>query len=261
MGLQNFRAQCALSILVLGVVGCGSSQSPSDSADAGASGIDGARQQTIYSVANGCYALDSEAGSVTLTTAEDDYTLTDDPEEAARFYLKPTALGSYLLLSRYERVEGTAGQKQLLGITDPGGEFLDAFGNFIGEVGFLVSGVGDITQILVDVIDSGSGPVRDLGETIGDLGGNLGDINVSPTLAVVDAASDLAVWNLLPADGGRFSLTNAVTGQRLAAAQGVVALTNATTAGVETAFRLRPVADCDPYPEVSVNAELLDARG
>ncbi|WP_420426471.1 hypothetical protein [Algiphilus sp.] len=198
---------------------------------------------------------------MTLTTAEDDYTLTDDPDDAATFYLKPTALGSYLLLSRYERVEGTAGQKQLLGITDPGGEFLDAFGNFIGEVGFLVSGVGDITQILVDVVDSGSGPVRDVGETVGDLGGNLGDINVSPTLAVVEEANDLAVWNLLPASDGRFSLTNAVTGQRLAAAQGVVALTNATTAGVETAFRLRPVAECDAYPEVSLNAELLDARG
>ena len=261
MAYRIHRAQLLLCGLAFGLAACGTSESPSESADSGTAGGGQPARQTIYSVANGCYALDSDAGSVTLTTSERDYTLTQNAEEAVSFFLKPTRLGSYLLLSRYARVEGSAGQKQLLGITDPGGEFLDALGNFVGEVGFLVSGVGDITQIVLDLIDSGSGPIRDIGETVGDLGGNLGDINVSPTLAVVDEANDLAVWNLLPASDGRFSLTNAITGQRLAAAQGVLALTDATTAGVETAFRLRPVADCDPYPEASLNAELLDSRG
>lgn len=249
---------CAMA---LALIGCGSSQSPADPASTGPTGDGQPSGQTIYSFANGCYALDSTAGSVTLTSAEDDYTLTDNPAEAVHFFMKPTALGSYLLLSRYERVEGAPGQKQLLGISDPGGEFLDQFGNFIGEVGFLISGVGDITELLVDPVSTGSGPVRDIGETVGDLGGNIGDVNVSPTLAVVDAASDLAVWNLLPASDGRFSLTNAITGQRLAAAEGILALTDATTAGVETAFRLRPVTDCDPYPEASLNAVALDDRG
>jgi len=260
MGYREAIRGALLCAMALGMIGCGSSDGPS-AVDDTPSGDDAAARQTIYSFANGCYALDSEAGSVTLTSAEDDYTLTDDPAEAVHFYMKPTALGSYLLLSRYQRVEGAPGQKQLIGITDPGGEFLDQLGNFVGEVGFLISGVGDITQIVTDLVDPGSGPVRDTGETIGDLGGNLGDINVSPTLAVVDAANDLAVWNLLPASDGRFSLTNAVTGQRLAAARGVLALTEATTAGIETAFRLRPVADCDRYPEATLNAELVDARG
>jgi len=260
MGYREAIRGALLCAMALGMIGCGSSDGPS-AVDDTPSGDDAAARQTIYSFANGCYALDSEAGSVTLTSAEDDYTLTDDPAEAVHFYMKPTALGSYLLLSRYQRVEGAPGQKQLIGITDPGGEFLDQLGNFVGEVGFLISGVGDITQIVTDLVDPGSGPVRDTGETIGDLGGNLGDIKVSPTLAVVDAANDLAVWNLLPASDGRFSLTNAVTGQRLAAARGVLALTEATTAGIETAFRLRPVADCDRYPEATLNAELVDARG
>lgn len=235
---------------------CGSSTTPQDPGSTPARA-----QQTVYSFANGCYTLGSAAGYVQADTAASDYALTADRAQAARFYFKPTALGSYLLLSAYRRAPGERGDKSLLGIRDPGGEFLDGLGNFIGEVSYLISGVGDITAIVLDPLSTDGNVIRDIGEGVGGVGGGLGGIDVRPSLAMVHRASDLAVWQLEALDSGRFQLRSAVTGQWLAASHGVLALTTKQTPGIATDFRLEAASGCDAYPEASTNAQLLDARG
>lgn len=244
----------AASLLMLAA--CDTSSPLSFGGDAG-----GAQPRSIYAPANGCYSLKSDAGVVALNPGGDGYTLSDAPGDAVGFYFKPTRLGAYVLMSDYQRAAGEYGRKSVLGITDPAGEFLDTLGNFVGEVGLLVAGVGDMSEFLLDLVEPGPGPIRDIGDSVGGIGGSLGDINVRPRLGMVDDANDLAEWNLLPADDGRFSLTSAVTGQRLAAAQGMLGLTDSVTAGIETAFALVPTEGCVEYPEVSLNAEVVDARG
>lgn len=218
-------------------------------------------QQTIYNVANACWLLRSEAGYVAADDAESGYGLSADRTQAAAFHFKPSALGAYLLLSDYRREPGELGRKSLLGISDPAGQFLDVLGNFVGEVAYLVSGIGDITDIVLDPLGPGGGIIRPIGEEVGGIGGGIGGINVRPRLAMLSEASDLAVWNLVPAADHRFSLVSAVTGQKLAASNGVLGLTGVTTEGIYTDFELVAAEACDSYPEVSTNARLLDARG
>jgi microsomal dipeptidase-like Zn-dependent dipeptidase len=247
-----------LAVIVLGLSACGGSSAPDD---APGGGPVAPQTQTIYSVANACWLLQSEAGFVSADTAAADYGLTPDRAQATAFYFKPTALGSYLLLSAYSREPGEQGSKSLLGISDPAGEFLDELGNFVGELGFLVGGVGDITDIVLDPLGPGGGIIRPIGDQLGGVGGGIGGINVNPQLAMVDAASDLAVWNLVPAGDGRFSFSSAVTGQKLAASNGVLALTGVVTEGIFTDFALIATEGCDAYPEVSTNARIVDVRG
>ena len=225
------------------------------------SGPLGSAPKSIHSLAGNCYTLHADGGAVGLTASGDGYTLVDRHQDAVPFYFKATRLGSYVLMSDYERASGEYGRKAVLGITDPAGEFLDSLGNFVGEVGFLIAGVGDISNLVLDLVDPGTGPIRDIGETVGDAGEVVGGINVNPRLGLVEDANDLAEWNLLLASPGRFTLTSAVTGQRLATAEGQLGLTAASTAGVETEFVIQPAQGCDPYPEAPLNAEIIDPRG
>lgn len=240
------------------VVACGQS---STAENEGQGGNGSGPAQTIYTFANGCYTLQSDAGYIALNADGSDYTLSDNAGEAVGFFMEPTALGSYLLMSSYLRAPGEFGTKTLLGISDPGGQFLDGLGNFIGQVGELVAGVGDIADIVLDVLTTESDIVREVGETIGGVGDTIGGVNVNPRLAMVHHANDLGVWNLLPVGDGRFALINAITGQRLAAAEGLLGVTNATEAGIETEFKFTETEGCDAYPEVELNLEVVDKRG
>ena len=215
----------------------------------------------VFSAANQCFVLESEQGFVSADNDNAGYALSADAGDAAAFYFKPARLGDYLLMSVYTRTAGEQGSKSLLGISDPLGELLDEAGNFIGEVGYVVSAVGDILDAVTDPLGSLGSPVRDAGESVGDLGGAVGDQNVSPSLAMVDEASDLAVWTLSERAPGTVSLKSVVTGQMLAVADGMLGLTAAAQAGEASAFRLIAVDACDPYPEAPLNAELVDPRG
>ncbi len=136
-----------------------------------------------YQFANGCYTLQSQQQF--LATSEDGYRLTNDAGQATAFYMKPTDLGRYLLLSDYQRDPGSAGSKQLLGISDPAGEFLDQSGNFVGELSYLVSGLGDTLNLVLDPVAPLGGLLRELGESLGGIGTGLGDTNIQPSLAMV----------------------------------------------------------------------------
>ncbi len=241
---------------------------------------------TIYSVANQCFALRSVDGRYVREGGG--YRADGDSiADAARFYFKPTSLGNYLLLSGYQReakpasgwdaVEGAdPGSKQLLGISDPGGEFLDELGNFTGEVDVLVSALGDIADFFLDATATGdeysgdgsgppainADPLRQVGDGISGGGEQLAANDVSPALGMVSEASDLAVWTLSEPGDDRFALTSAVTARMLAAGpDGSLGLTEDGGEPLATEFLLEPVPGCDAYPEVSTNATLVDPRG
>lgn len=209
-----------------------------------------------YSFANGCYTLSSEGLFLQNTAGEAGFQLTDNVSEASAFYMKPTALGSYLLVADYQRDPGSAGVIELLGISDPAGEFLDQGGNFIGEVSYLVSGLGDTLNLVLDPIAPLGGLLRELGESLDGLGGNLGDINVQPSLGKVTKASDLAVWNLNPSDDERFTLTSQVTGLLLTANDDGLTLTSPSLESDNNRFTLTPAAQCASYPEAMLSAKV-----
>ena len=214
-----------------------------------------------YTPANGCYALATSAGYITTNPANDNYQASDDVRQATSFYLKPTALGSYLLMSGFQRTTGATGDFQLLGISDPAGEFLDDTGTFIGEISYLVAGLGDTTNLLLDPIAPLGGVLRDLGESLEEAGKRTGDITVSPALAMVHAPSDLAVWRLNTVDEGVFSLASEVTGLLLGVDGDTLTLSSPSLATANNEFQLVPASDCDNYPEAGLNAELLTDAG
>lgn len=209
-----------------------------------------------YQFANGCYQL--QRGDHYLTTSADgsQYTITADAAQASGFYLKPTALGRYLLLSDYQRVTGGQGDKTLLGISDPMGEFLDDSGNFVGEVSYLVAGLGDMANFFLDPVSPLGDAVRDIGESLALTGDRIGDVDVNPQLGQVHEASDLAVWELLPARDDRFQLSSLVTGLLLTASDQGLGLSSPSLADEASEFNLVPATGCASYPEAELNASV-----
>ena len=209
-----------------------------------------------YQFANGCYQL--QRGDQYLTTSADgsQYTITADAAQASGFYLKPTALGRYLLLSDYQRVTGGQGDKTLLGISDPMGEFLDDSGNFVGEVSYLVAGLGDMANFFLDPVSPLGDAVRDIGESLALTGDRIGDVDVNPQLGQVHEASDLAVWELLPARDDRFQLSSLVTGLLLTASDQGLGLSSPSLADETSEFNLVPATGCASYPEAELNASV-----
>ncbi len=214
----------------------------------------------IYNVANACYALQAgspSSGSYVRQTGSGYAADAANLAEATAFYLKPTRLGAYLLLSDYRRDPGEAGHKELLGISDPGGEFLDQAGNFIGEAGILVAAVGDILDAPTDPVTPAGRPVRQAGENIGGVGERVAGVNMQPALALVNRANDLAVWQLGEGTVGGFQFTADVTGQKLVAMDGRLGLSRSSEADRHAEFWLRPKPGCAAYPEAELNAEIL----
>ncbi|EKF73783.1 hypothetical protein A11A3_11903 [Alcanivorax hongdengensis A-11-3] len=213
---------------------------------------------TRYSVANGCYRLASGDQFIQADPDSQRYGFTGNAADATGFYFKPTALGAYLLLSAYHRDPGERGSKQLLGISDPAGQFLDDSGHFVGELSYLVAGLGDTLNLVLDPVAPLGGLLRELGENLGGLGGKLGDMNVQPTLAMVNNASDLAVWNLRPAGDHQFALASAVTGLLLTRGDNDLTLTSPGLENDSTRFALQATEGCDSYPEAELNARVAD---
>src|SRR5690554_7428435 len=157
--------------------------------------------QSRYRFANACYQLASNDGRyISANNSKSGYELTDNPEHAANFYFKPTALGRYLLLSNYQRDEGQRGNKALLGITDPAQLFLDPAGNFVGEVGYLVSGLGDTLNCMHNSIAPLGKLVRGLGKIVGVTADRLGDAPMAPRDDQLARIKALAVWELCHRD-------------------------------------------------------------
>ena len=229
--------------------------SPPDSAD------DNESQQAFldrHTVANQCFTIGQQARFISAD--DDNYRVTDNIDTAATFFLKPTALEHYLLLSDYQRQEGEQGIKSLLGLADPNGDLLDAVGNFIGEVGAITSGVGDLTEAFSDgivlpvsgVTDVDAPRLRLIGEQISNAGEIIASQTVAPMLGMQNRASDLSVWKLMGDEIQGFTLQASVTAQFLAINGDNLILVN--TLEEASLFDLVPVENCAEYPEVSLNA-------
>ncbi|MCH8498829.1 MAG: membrane dipeptidase [Marinobacter sp.] len=214
-----------------------------------------------YSFANGCYRLGTGEQWVRANPGSNSYDLTASAAQAAAFYLRPTELGAYLLMSDFQRSPGEIGRMNLLGITDPAGDLLDELGNFIGEAGYLVSGAGDTVNLVLDPILPLGNLLRSAGETIGLLGNRVSATVVYPQLGMSFSPNDLAVWKLNPAGDDRFQLQSRVTSQLLAATHEGLALVGPAEAGRHSQFTLTPAEDCAQYPEAELNATVMDERG
>jgi len=212
-----------------------------------------------FQFANGCYTLNSDGRFLQADTTNSVYTLTRDAAQATAFTLKPTDLGRYLLVSDYQRTTGSSGQKQLLGISDPAGELLDQSGNFVGELSYLVAGLGDTLNLVLDPVAPLGGLLRELGESLEGIGDTLGDTTLQPSLAMVSSANDLAVWNLNPSEGDSFTLASQVTGLLLTASDDGLTLTSPSLENADTRFVLNEAEGCSGYPEAELSATVADS--
>lgn len=219
-----------------------------------------AYENTRFAFANGCYSLRADGRFISESSGQA-YGVTSDPGQAARFYLRPTELGAYLLMSDYQREAGEAGQFELLGISDPGGEFLDTTGMFIGELSYLVAGLGDTTNLLLDPIAPLGGLLRELGESLEYAGDQLANTDVRPALASVDSPNDLAVWKLNKLQDSEYTLTSAVTGLMLGTSEDGLTLSSPSLRDTGNAFTFEPAQGCSDYPEADLSLEVADKRG
>lgn len=214
-----------------------------------------------YQFANGCYRVASDDGRyLSANPSKSRYDLTDNPQHASPFYFKPAALGEYLLLSDYQRNAGQRGSKQLLGISDPADLFLDPAGNFVGELGYLVAGLGDTLNLVLDPIAPLGKLVRSLGELVTGIGGKVSDISVAPRLGMVKDANDLSIWALNPVgDDEQYQIRSRVTGLVLGAGGGSLSMVSPSVAGPDTRFRFEQADGCAEYPEAELNATVHEA--
>lgn len=218
-------------------------------------------EQTRYNVANQCYLLESNGQYLNADAQAGRYGVTADRASATPFYLRPTALGSYLLVTDYRRNSGEIGEFDMLGISDPAGEFLDDTGTFIGEVSYLVAGLGDTTNVVLDPIAPLGSAVRAIGESLEFLGDQLAETDVNPALSMLTQPSDLGVWQLNNVDGDRFSLVSQVTGLLLGVRDNQLALVSPSLADDSNQFELTKTTGCPGYPEAELSAEVLDKQG
>ncbi|WP_244178271.1 membrane dipeptidase [Marinobacter shengliensis] len=219
-----------------------------------------AYENTRFAFANGCYNLQADGRFISESSGQA-YGVTSDPSRAARFYLRPTELGAYLLMSDYQREAGQAGQFELLGISDPGGEFLDTAGMFIGELSYLVAGLGDTTNLLLDPIAPLGGLLRELGESLEYTGDQLANTDVRPALATVDSPNDLAVWKVNKLQDSEYTLTSAITGLMLGASEDGLTLSSPSLRDTGNAFTFEPAQGCADYPEADLSLDVADKRG
>mgnify|MGYP003114226184 CR=1 FL=1 len=220
-----------------------------------------AYENTRFAFANGCYSLQAD-GLYVSDVSGGQYGTTAEASKAVRFTMRPTELGSYLMMSGFSRGDGQIGRFELLGITDPGGEFLDAGGHFIGELSYLVSGLGDTVNLILDPILPLGGILRQLGESLDFAGGQLGNIDVLPRLAAVDSPNDLAVWKLNKhQETDQYTITSAVTGLLLGTSEDGLTLTSPSLRNASNTFTFTEAEGCTEYPEAGLNLDVVDSRG
>lgn len=213
--------------------------------------------KTIYSVANACWVLHSNG--VYVGRVDNDYGRVETRQEATKFFFKPSRLGQYLLLSDYQRSAGELGTKQLLGISDPLGEFLDELGNLAVETGVVVRGIADMADYFADPVLASERIGQDIANEFISAGGLIGDNDVAPGLATAERANDLALWDLIESasNSERFFIRSHVTGMNLHLSPELLGLNSEATDA--QLFELIAAQDCARYPEVPLNLSVDEA--
>lgn len=247
-GMTRAATRAGLGVLLLGgavLTGCGGSNPGEESGDGG---VVVPSTQTRYSLAGGCFALRSNDRDAFIAKRDGNYVADATAvDEAEPFYFRASALGDYLLYDH---------EAEFLGISDPLGELLDGAGNFVGTVGEILAGVGD-TLGVIDPLRRIGGVLRTIGaDVVGGIGDTVGGVEVNPALGARRNASDLAIWTVQRPEGGRFTLANGVSGQRLAATDdtGALVLAEEAVLGEAGTFDLVATEGCAEFPEVTTNA-------
>jgi microsomal dipeptidase-like Zn-dependent dipeptidase len=243
--------RAVLPMLLAGVAGvlsaCSGSVPPGDT---GETGGDTPSTRTVYSVANGCYALQSPRSSRFLAKAGDgSYHFTAEAAgDATPFFMRASGLGTYLLFDADE---------DFLSIRDGLALVADGTGLLVDTAGDLVYGVGD-TLGLVDTLDPIGDIVNDVGELISNLGTTLAQF--SGPNAVIQSMSfawDNAEWALSQPQSDLFSLRSTSMDLNLVAEPTGDGLSLAPRHGSGEGldrFRLVATQGCATFPEIGVSA-------
>ncbi|HBY48904.1 MAG TPA: hypothetical protein DEH09_06270, partial [Alcanivorax sp.] len=125
-------------------------------------------------------------------------------------------------------------------------------------VSYLVAGLGDTLNLVLDPVAPLGGVLRELGESLEVAGTRLGDRTPRPTLGKVDQASDLAVWNLNRSEGETFTVASDATGLLLTVGEDALTLASPSLESEANRFHLLPAQGCDAYPEAELNATVAE---
>ncbi|WP_295719641.1 membrane dipeptidase [uncultured Halovibrio sp.] len=161
-------------------------------------------------------------------------------------------------MTDFQRNTGEVGEWELIGVRDPGNRFLDDAGNFVGEISYLISGLGDTVNLAADFILPIGDPLRGIGEGIFGVGEDLGDTQVRPRLGMVSEPNELAIWQLNPGEGGRFNFKSQQVGLVLDPRENGLTLSSPAKASANSEFRMIPAEGCAEFPQAELNATVSD---
>lgn len=245
--------RCLGAGALLALAGCGSSPSPDSAGNPGTTPDDGSvitQEQTIYSFAGGCYAIQSpRSGKFLRKAADGSYQLSaDESVQATAFRMQATGLGSYLLYDP---------DADFLSIRDRLALLANGLGLLVDGVGNLVYGVGDTLGIL-DSLDPIGDIINGLGDLVSGLGTSIAEF--SGPNAVVQSMGypwDNAEWALEKLADERFNLRSTSMDLLLVAepnSNGLsLAPTHGSGEGLED-FKLVEAQGCADFPEAELGA-------
>lgn len=220
---------------------CGSSNPPAGSPAAGGPpSVVTPGAPNPFAMANGCFGIRSvDTGRFLL--ADEAGAVGFDAESstlATGFFMKPSALGRYLIFGPQERFLALASDAQ---------DAADGAAGAGEQAGNTASGVGDIL-VIVDPLTPVADGVNDGGGAASDGAQGAADAatDASRSLRMADVPADGAEWDVRVQDDA-FAIVNSHTGQTLAVALGDDA--------VGTAFEFDAVSQaCAEFPEAQLNA-------
>ena len=245
------RSLCTAALFVL--TACGGSTSPETTSAPVTPPDNGPvtpQQQTIYSVASGCYAIQSpRSGKYLRKDADGSYQLSaGNAEQATAFRLRATALGRYLLYDP---------DTEFLSIRDGVALIGDGSALLVDAAGDLLYGVGDTLGIL-DMLNPIGDIINDVGSAVSGLGTVLAEFSGPNALVQsMGFAWDNAEWTLEEPADDVFTLRSTSMDLLLAAEPNSTGLSLAPQYGSGDGyeqFALTETAGCADFPEAELGA-------
>lgn len=237
---------CALlTSAAAAMTACGGSSTPESGLD------DNIRtQQTIYSMAGGCYAVQaSRSGKYLQKSVDGSYQLlADTPDTATPFHMQASGLGTYIIYDP---------DSEFLSIRDGLALLTDGVGLLVDTVGNLVYGVGDTLGIL-DGLNPIGDIINDVGDIISGLGVTLGEFEgPNAVIQSMSFAWDNSEWALEKVEDGVFTIRSLPMDLMLAGEPNGSGLTLAPQHGSGEGlehFSFVPTTGCAAFPEAELGA-------
>lgn len=211
------------------LIACGAANTPGDQA---APAQASAQAKTRYNMANACYAIRDQASGQFLTIDNGIQADAESLNDAAPFFMKPSALGRYLFYTPDAQYLALSTASEALG-----GGIIDA----TALVGDHVAGVGDIIAWVHPLLPVSDG-LNAVGAAIRDGGQQAGNtVRSGRSLGLSAAPHDGVEWDVVESPQG-FVITSTATGDVLSVSANSVE------------FDFAPTSGCTPYPEAELNA-------